>query len=102
MLWLVAVEPQMRLPFKGPYTYLDVSWGAVTDIKTQLVDDSDRGCLRASVSVQREVKMQMSVDSRVQLSFGASCALPGVSSRFTVVLHSSLAPAHHHAYQYAG
>ncbi len=30
----------MRLPFKGPYTYLDVSWGAVTDIKTQLVDDS--------------------------------------------------------------
>lgn len=29
----------MRLPFKGPYTYLDVSWGAVTDIKTQLVDD---------------------------------------------------------------
>lgn len=30
----------MSLPFKGPYTYLDVSWGAVTDIKTQLVDDS--------------------------------------------------------------
>lgn len=24
----------------SPYTYLDVSWGAVTDIKTQLVDDS--------------------------------------------------------------